>query len=105
MIDTNQVQQVIDTASTVHTQLSPYLPALAIAAGWLGREIRNLNAWLLAASEYIIAHGGLLTIARKLLWNPAATNFYKPKGDGGNATVASAAEPTAIPAETNQPKS
>jgi len=74
MIDTNQVQQAFDAAATVKTQLSPYVPALAVAAGWLGREIRNLNIWLLNASEYIIAHGGILMIARKLLWNPAPNN-------------------------------
>jgi hypothetical protein len=70
--DTNQVQQAFDTAAAIHSQLSPYVPALAIAAGWAGREIRNFNAWLLAVSEYIIGHGGIGYILLKLFWNPPA---------------------------------
>lgn len=70
MIDTNQIQQAAQVATEVKTQLSPWIPALGIAAAMLGREIRNLNAWLFSASEYVIAHGGALMIAKKLLWNP-----------------------------------
>jgi len=70
MIDTNQVAQVISTATTVHAQLSPYLPAAAVAAAWAGREIRNFNLWLFDLCEYFIAHGGIGWWLWKIVWNP-----------------------------------
>ena len=76
--DTNQVQQIAQTAAEIKTQISPYLPALAVAAAWAGRELRNLNASLLATSEWLIAHGGMLMIARKLIWNPSTPQSPKP---------------------------
>lgn len=69
--DTNQVTQVAQTVAAVKTQLSPYLPALAVAAGWAGRELRNFNAWCFQAADYVIGHGGLGMIVKQLLWNPA----------------------------------
>ena len=68
--DTNTVQQLGQTVAEVKTQLSPYVPALAVAAAWLGREIRNFNAACLRTAEYISGHGGILMMIRKLVWNP-----------------------------------
>jgi hypothetical protein len=69
--DTNQVAQVAQTVAAVKTQLSPYFPALAVAAGWAGRELRNFNAWCFQAAEFVIGHGGIGMIVKKLIWNPA----------------------------------
>lgn len=70
MLDTNQINQAAQDMVAVHTQLSPYLPALAVAAAWLGREIRNFNLWIFDLGEYLIAHGGLGLFMKKLIWNP-----------------------------------
>lgn len=73
MIDTNQIQQLGDTAQAVKNELQPYLPALAIAAAWLGREIRNFNIWVRSILEFIITHGGIGYLFWKLIWNPPKT--------------------------------
>ena len=70
MIDTNQVQQLAQVGAEIKTQVSPWLPALAVGAAWAGREVRNFNAWLINGAEYVIGHGGLGMIIRKLIWNP-----------------------------------
>jgi len=69
MIDTNSITQLGQTAQAIRTQLNPWLPALAIAAAWLGRELNRLAAWSASATEKIIAHGGLIKLIGKLFWN------------------------------------
>ena len=71
MIDTNQIAQAAQDVAAVKSQLSPYVPALAVAAAWAGREIRNVNLYLEAVAAKIIAHGGVWQIVRKLWNNPA----------------------------------
>jgi hypothetical protein len=44
MLDTNSVIQAGQIAKEVKTQISPWLPALAVAAAWLGRELNRLSA-------------------------------------------------------------
>lgn len=73
MIDTNLIPQAAQDVATIKTQLSPYLPALAVAAAWAGREIRNVNLYVENVAAKIIAHGGLGMIVKKLLWNPGAS--------------------------------
>jgi hypothetical protein len=87
MLDTNQVQQVAAVAAEAKAQLTPWLPAIAIGAAWLGREIRNLNAWLFNAAEFVIQHGGIGMILAKLVWNPAAMNDFKTPGEGTQPTA------------------
>ena len=70
LLDTNSVAQIGQTAQAIKIQLNPWLPAIAIAAAWLGRELNRLAAWSAIAGEKIIAHGGLLMITKKILWNP-----------------------------------
>ena len=70
MIDTNQIAQAASDVAAVKSQLSPYLPALAVAAAWAGREIRNVNLYIENVAAKIIEHGGVGTIIKKLLWNP-----------------------------------
>ena len=72
MIDTNVIPQVAANVAIVHEQLAPYLPALAVAAGWAGREIANFNRWLASVATFVIAHGGIGKILMKLIWNPEA---------------------------------
>ncbi len=69
MLDTNQINQLGETAQAVKTQLNPWLPALAIAAAWLGRELNRLVAWSAVAADKIIAHGGIVKIVAKIFWN------------------------------------
>jgi hypothetical protein len=70
MIDTNQIAQAAQDAAALKAQLSPWLPALAVAAAWLGRELRNFNHWIFDLGEYVMAHGGLALYLKKLVWNP-----------------------------------
>jgi hypothetical protein len=67
--DTNQINQLAQTAQAVKTQLSPWLPALAVAAAWFGRELNRLAAWSQTAADQIIAHGGLIKLLAKIFWN------------------------------------
>ena len=60
---------VIQHAGQVHQTISPYLPALTVAAAWAGREIRNLNQYLEFIGGKVMAHGGLGKILLKLIWN------------------------------------
>lgn len=69
MIDTNQIIQAGQVAQEAKTQISPWLPALAIGFAWFGRELNHFLMWLDSGVERIIAHGGLVKIAKKLFWN------------------------------------
>jgi hypothetical protein len=69
MLDTNQINQLGETAQAVKTQLSPWLPALAVAAAWLGRELNRFVAWSAIAADKIIAHGGMLKIIARIFYN------------------------------------
>lgn len=69
MLDTNQILQLGQTAQAIKTQVNPWLPALAIAAAWLGRELNRFIAWSRIAAEKIIAHGGVIKILAKIFWN------------------------------------
>lgn len=80
MIDTNLIPQAVQDVATIKTQLSPYLPALAVAAAWAGREIRNVNLYLENVASKIIAHGGIWQIVKKLWNNPAGV---PPVANGG----------------------
>jgi hypothetical protein len=68
--DTNQINQLAQTAQDVKTQLSPWLPALTVAAAWLGREFNRFIVWSQIAADKIIAHGGIIKIIGKLFYNP-----------------------------------
>ena len=69
MLDTNQIAQLGQTAQVIKSQLNPWLPAIAIAAAWLGRELNRFIAWSEIAAGKIVAHGGLIKILCKLFWN------------------------------------
>jgi len=74
MIDPTTITNTVATAAqevaAVKLSLSPYLPALAVAAAWAGRELRNVNLYLENVATKIIAHGGVWQIVRKLWNNP-----------------------------------
>ena len=63
MIDTNQINQAVAMAADVKAQVATNWPAICAGALWLRTELKNV-------SEYIISHGGLGMIIKKLLWNP-----------------------------------
>jgi hypothetical protein len=76
MLDTNSIiqagqvaQQLLSTLNSQRSQLSPWLPALAVAAAWLGRELNRLTDYAERAAPKIIAHGGIAKILWKLIWN------------------------------------
>ena len=83
MIDTNQVQQAADTVALAKASLAPYLLALAVGAAWAGREIRNFNLWLFNAAEFVIGHGGLGMILKKLIWNPGMAPVTRENPEPG----------------------
>lgn len=72
--DINQIaQQVAATqvaAQQIKETISPWLPALAIAAGWAGREINRFCAAARTGAEWTMQHGGITKIIGKLFWNP-----------------------------------
>lgn len=72
MIDTNTIQQVGDVVQAAKAQWAANGPALALGAALVAREIGRFNAWCVGVAEFVIRHGGLGMIAKKLLWNPAA---------------------------------
>jgi hypothetical protein len=76
MINTNQLTELSENlataqaaAQTIKSQLSPWLPAIAIAAAWLGRELNRFSDWFTTVASKIIAHGGLVKIFIKFFWN------------------------------------
>lgn len=69
MIDTNQVQQIAETANAVKLQLQPWIPAIGVGAAWLVKEIGRTNGWLEYVAGKIIAHGGIIKLIVKLFWN------------------------------------
>jgi hypothetical protein len=76
MLDTNQLQEISDrvaaaqaAAQAIKIQINPWLPALAIAAAWLGRELNRLATWSTATADKIIAHGGLFKLIAKVFYN------------------------------------
>jgi hypothetical protein len=72
MIDTNQLNQVIQNAAVIKEQVTTNWPAICAIAVWLRADLRNLNIWVLRMSEWAIVHGGLLPMLKKVFWNPAA---------------------------------
>jgi len=76
MLDTNSIiqtaaniQVLLDAARNAQHAVSPWLPAIAVAAAWLGRELNRLAAWSENAAGKIMAHGGIARILWKLIWN------------------------------------
>jgi len=67
---TNTVATAAQDVAAVKSSFSPYLPALAVAAAWAGREIRNVNLYLESIASKIIAHGGIWQIVKKIWNNP-----------------------------------
>lgn len=82
MIDTNTITEAGQTVAVAKATLAPYLPALAVAAAWAGREIRNVNLYLENVAGKIIAHGGIWQIAKKIWNNPGVPPVATIKGKG-----------------------
>ncbi len=69
MLDTNSIIEASNAARVIKQQISPWLPAIAVAAAWLGRELNRLAAWTESAAAKVMAHGGIVKILWKLIWN------------------------------------
>ena len=70
MIDTNTIANVNETAQAAKAVAQQWWPTIVAVAVIVARELRNFNAWLFSLSEYVIQHGGVLMLAKKLVWNP-----------------------------------
>lgn len=70
MIDTNQIAQAGQVVAAVKAQVDYNWPAIAFAAALAAREIGKLNAWAFGVAEFVIRHGGIFSIVKKLMWNP-----------------------------------
>ena len=70
MIDTNQIDQAVDTAKAVAAEVKTNWPAISALMFILARELKNFNQWLVNVAEFIIKHGGIGWLFLKLIWNP-----------------------------------
>ena len=75
-MDTNLISQIVAqvtaanaAAQQLHSQISPWLPALTVAAGWAGREINRACASARGGAEWLMAHGGIIKIIGKIFYN------------------------------------
>ena len=81
MIDTNQINQAGEVVQAVKAQVTYNWPAICAVCALLARELRNLNAWLFQAAEFVIKHGGMVMIGKKLIWNPGFNAEAQRRGD------------------------
>lgn len=72
MIDTNQINQVFDTAQDVHAQVQTNWLAICAGVVWVRAELKNVNSWCRNVAEWTIGHGGIGWLLIKLIWNPPA---------------------------------
>ncbi len=63
MIDTNSISEAAQALNAVQTQFN--WPALCAGLLWL-------RADLVACAEWVIGHGGIGFLLKKLWWNPPA---------------------------------
>lgn len=80
MIDTNAIAQVFRDSAAVKDQVTVAWPTICAVAVIVARELGRFNAWAVQVAEFVIAHGGLGYLIRKLLWNPPAAPV-QPKGN------------------------
>jgi hypothetical protein len=69
-IDTNQIAQAAADAVAIKAQVQANWPAIAACAVVVARELGNFNTWCAGIAEWIIKHGGIGMLVKKLLWNP-----------------------------------
>lgn len=69
MIDTNTINQAGDVLQAAHAQWQINGPALAFGAALIAREIGRFNTWCVGVAEFVIRHGGIFMIAKKLICN------------------------------------
>ncbi len=73
-IDTNSVAQAFEKAAFVKSQVQANWPMICAVAVIVARELRNFNAWVRSLAEFVIAHGGILMITKRLFWNPSPSD-------------------------------
>lgn len=69
MINTNDIVQAGQVAQQVKETISPWIPFLTTLGVLVGRELSNLGNWADRNLERVIAHGGIVNIIWKILWN------------------------------------
>jgi hypothetical protein len=86
MLDTNQINQAVAVVQDVKNQVQMNWTAIAFAAALIGREVNNLDNWLMAKTEWIIDHGGIGVLIKKLLWNPNVAASRQSAADQKSST-------------------
>lgn len=86
MLDTNQLNQALQTASVVKDQVQTNWPAICAVAVWLRADLRNLNIWFLRMAEWAIVHGGLLPMLFKIFYNPVTASRPLPSAENISIT-------------------
>ncbi len=72
MIDTNAIAQANETAQAARAVAAQWWPTACAVAVIVARELRNFNQWAVYVAEFVIRHGGLVMIFKKVIWNPDA---------------------------------
>ncbi|HEV2692237.1 MAG TPA: hypothetical protein VG347_05020 [Verrucomicrobiae bacterium] len=67
--DTNQVAQALQAADMVRDHVQTNWPAICAVAIWLRAELKTFNQWAKMVVEYSIAHGGVVKLIGKSIWN------------------------------------
>lgn len=65
----NNVAAASQAAAQIKETISPWAPALTIAAGWAGRELNRACASARIGAEWLMGHGGIFKLIGKLFWN------------------------------------
>jgi len=72
MIDTNAIAHANETAQAATALAAQWWPTACAVAVIVARELKNFNQWAVNVAEFVIRHGGLVMIAKKVIWNPDA---------------------------------
>lgn len=70
MIDSNTISQVNETALAAKAVAQQWWPTACAVAVIVARELRNFNQWVVSVAEFVMRHGGVGMIFKKLIWNP-----------------------------------
>lgn len=109
MIDTNQINQANEVATAAKAVAAQWWPTLCLLTALVSRELKNFNAWVVNVAEFIIRHGGVATLLRKLIWNPPIVVEPADRArmhaaiDEWNARVATVVSPPPAPADITPP--
>ena len=78
MINTNDIAQASQDVAVVKQQVTLAWPTICAVAVIVARELGRFNAWCVSVAEFVIRHGGIGLLLKKLFWNPAAIAPVNP---------------------------